>query len=208
MARVVIIVDSSTGALVDVAGHRREDSRYLRFAGRMLSLDKNPILDYGNNGGDTLEISKGGAPGKAVNVKAEVLNVTGDIKSRGKTIAEIVAASMSDTDMMLRGKEDEIDVTGKIDEETGQAYLEISLADAVSTAIGYVAEQYEAIKEMPKKYVSKKALSEALEGIEIHEEDTLEAVKAQFSALLEALRSISSESEEEAAEEAEGSSDE
>ena len=213
MARVVIIVDSATGALIDVAGHAREDSRYMRFVGRMLSLAKNPVLNYGNNGGDTLEISKNGSAGKAVIVKADVLEVTGDIKSNGKTIAEMVADRMSDVTSVLRGKPGEIVISEETDEETEQTYLQISLDEEVSSTIENLVEQLEAIKEMPKKYVSKQSLSEALEGIEIHDEDTLEDVKAQFSALLSRLKAISSEAEEEEGspentEEAEGDADE
>jgi hypothetical protein len=207
MARVVIILDPNTGALIDVAGHSREDSRYLKFVKRMLSLDKNPILDYGNNGGDTLEISKGGSAGKAVNIKADVLEVTGDIKSNGKTIAEIIAKRISDVTSILRGKEGEIDVSEAVDEETGEAYVLISLDEAISSTIENLMEQLEAIREMPKKYVSKQSLSEALEGIEIHEEDTLEDVKAQFSALVRNLNAIASEADTES-EEAEGEPDE
>lgn len=213
MARVVIIVDSATGALIDVAGHRREDSRYLKFVKRMLSLDKNPILDYGNNGGDTLEISKNGSAGKAVIVKSDVLEVTGDIKSKGKTIAEIIAERISDVTSILRGKEGEIVFSEIVDEESGKAYMQISLDEAISSTIGNIVEQLEVIGEMPKKYVSKQSLSDALEGIEIHDEDTLEDVKARFSALLSRLKAISSEAEEEEGstedtEEAEGDADE
>ena len=203
MARVVIIVDSNTGALIDVAGHRREDGRYMKFSGRMLSIDRNPILDYGNNGGDTLEISKKGSAGKAVIVKADVLDVTGDIKSKGKTVAEMVADRISDVTSVLRGKPGEIVISEELDEDTGQTYFEISLNDAVSSEIAALAEQLDVIRD---KCVSKRALSEALEDIEIHDEDTLEDVKTQFSALLSRLRAISSEAEN--SEEAEGDVDE
>ena len=206
MARVVIIVDSSTGALIDVAGHRREDGRYAKFAGRMLSIDKNPILDYGNNGGDTLEISQNGSAGKAVIVKSDVFEVTGDIKSNGKTIAEMVADRISDVTSVLRGRPGEIVISEEIDEETEQTYMEISLDEGVSSTIENLIEQLGAIEEMSKKYVSKQSLSEALEGIEIHDGDTLEDVKAQFSALLSRLRAISSEADN--SEEAEGDVDE
>ena len=206
MARVVIIVDSSTGALTDVAGHRREDGRYAKFAGRMLSIDKNPILDYGNNGGDTLEISQNGSAGKAVIVKSDVFEVTGDIKSNGKTIAEMVADRISDVTSVLRGRPGEIVISEEIDEETEQTYMEISLDEGVSSTIENLIEQLGAIEEMSKKYVSKQSLSEALEGIEIHDGDNLEDVKAQFSALLSRLRAISSEADN--SEEAEGDVDE
>lgn len=207
MARVVIILDPNTGALIDVAGHSREDSRYLKFVKRMLSLDKNPILDYGNNGGDTLEISKGGSAGKAVNIKADVLNVSGEVKSGDKTIADIVKERISDVASILRGKDGEIEITEKQDEDSGQTYYEISLDSAVSTLIEQLDEELEAMQGIPKKYISKQSLSEALEGIEIHEEDTLEDVKAQFSALVRNLNAIASEADTES-EEAEGEPDE
>lgn len=207
MARVVIILDPNTGALIDVAGHSREDSRYLKFIKRMLSLDKNPILDYGNNGGDTLEISKGGSAGKAVNIKADVLNVSGVVKSGNKTIADIVNERISDVASILRGKDGEIEITEKQDEDSEQTYYEISLGSAVSTLIEQLNEALEAMQEVPRKYISKQSLSEALEGIEIHEEDTLEDVKAQFSALVRNLNAIASEADTES-EEAEGEPDE
>lgn len=207
MARVVIILDPNTGALIDVAGHSREDSRYLKFVKRMLSLDKNPILDYGNNGGDTLEISKGGSAGKAVNIKADVLNVSGEVKSGDKTIAEIVNERISDVASILKGKDGEIEITEKQDEDSERTYYEISLDSAVSTLIEHLDEELEAMQGVPKKYISKQSLSEALEGIEIHEEDTLEDVKAQFSALVRNLNAIASEANTES-EEAEGEPDE
>lgn len=207
MARVVIILNPNTGALIDVAGHSREDSRYLKFVKRMLSLDKNPILDYGNNGGDTLEISKGGSAGKAVNIKADVLNVSGEVKSGGKTIADIVNERISDVASILKGKDGEIEITEKQDEDSGQTYYEISLDSAVSTLIEQLDEELEAMQGVPKKYISKQSLSGALEGIEIHDEDTLEDVKAQFSALVRNLNAIASEADTES-EEAEGEPDE
>lgn len=135
MARVVIIVDSITGALTDVAGHSREDSRYLKFVKRMLSLDRNPVLDYGGNGGDTLEISKGGAAGTAVNIKADTLNVSGEVKSGGQTISQI-----SDSRI-------------------------------------------------------KAAIGNAIDGISVGEDDTLEDIRSKFSLLLENLNAIVSASE-------------
>lgn len=207
MARVVIILDSNTGALIDVSGRSREDSRYLKFVKRMLSLDKDPILDYGNNGGDTLEISKGGSAGKAVNIKADVLNVSGVVKSGDKTIADIVNERISDVASILKGKDGEIEITEKQDEDSGRTYYEISLGSAVSTLIEQLDEALEAMQDIPKEYISKQSLSEALEGIEIHEDDTLEDIKAQFSALVRNLNAIASEADTES-EEAEGEPDE
>lgn len=207
MARIVLLVDPNTGALVDIAGRNREGGKFLKFIRRMLSLDKNPILDYGVNGGDTLEISKNGVAGKAVNIKADVLNVSGEVKSGNKTIADIVNERISDVASILRGKDGEIEITEKQDEDSGQTYYEISLDSAVSTLIEQLNEALEAMQEVPKKYISKQSLSEALEGIEIHEEDTLEDVKAQFSALVRNLNAIASETDTET-EEAEGEPDE
>ena len=125
----------------------------------------------------------------------------------------MVADRISDVTSILRGKEGEIVVSEAVDEESGETYVQISLDEAISSTIGNIVEELEAIREMPKKYVSKQSLSEALEGIEIHDEDTLEDVKAQFSALLFRLKAISSEAEEEEGipedtEEAEGDADE
>lgn len=87
MARCVLIVDSETGKLIDAAGNVREGGRYRKFVSRMLSSDKNPVLDYGANGGDKLEISNGGYPGAEVNIKARVLTISGDLRVNGNTIA-------------------------------------------------------------------------------------------------------------------------
>lgn len=185
MARIVLLVDPNTGALVDIAGRNREGGKFLKFVRRMLSLDKNPILDYGANGGDTLEISKNGAAGKTVNIKADTVNVSGDIKSKGQSMTDIAYGQIAVVLTMIRGKEGEISVSSETDAETGKTYLEISLSAALSA-----------------RYVSKQALAQALEDIEIHEDDTLEDVKTQFSALIGNLRDLAE------AENVEGESDE
>lgn len=93
MARVVVIVNSDTGALVDVAGNVREGGRYERFAKRMLSTDENPVLDYGGNGGDTLVISANGGNGKEIRLHADKVVVMGDLEVSGKTLDDFVAKS-------------------------------------------------------------------------------------------------------------------
>lgn len=93
MSRIVPIIDSSTGALTDVAGASAENARYKRFARRLLSLDRNPRLDYGGNGGDELVVDKGGAQGKRITLAADTVRVTGDLLVRNKSIDEIVEGS-------------------------------------------------------------------------------------------------------------------
>ena len=133
MARCVLIVDSDTGKLVDVAGNVREGGRYKKLVARMLSADKNPVLDYGANGGDRLEISNGGYPGEEVNIKAKVLKING---------------------VPIGGSEDEGD------------------------------------------YVSVSALQEAIAGLSVGENDTLEDVKSTLATLLERLGEIADQSNE------------
>ena len=87
MARCVLIVDSETGKLVDVAGNVREGGRYRKFIGRMLSSDRNPMLDYGANGGSKLEISDGGYAGDEIDLKARLVNISGDLRVGGVTLA-------------------------------------------------------------------------------------------------------------------------
>ena len=92
MAKVLLILDSDTGELVDVAGNARESSgRYGKFARRMLSTSENPRLDYGANGGSSLEISNGGSAGEAITLLARTVNVSGELRIRGSTVEEIAA---------------------------------------------------------------------------------------------------------------------
>jgi len=91
MARVVVIVNSDTGALVDIAGNAREGGRYEKFAKRMLSTDKDPVLDYGGNGGDVLIISANGENGKEIRLLADKVVVSNVLEINGKTMDDFVS---------------------------------------------------------------------------------------------------------------------
>lgn len=139
MARVVLIADSDSGALVDVAGYSRETGRYSKFARRMMSTHTNPQLDYGVNGGDTLTISKNGNAGKAINLIAEIVNVSQGLKVNGKTIEEISEEGKEAVLGRVVGTDGEIDVKTVLDDETGKTQRKVSLDPAVSTKIEQIS---------------------------------------------------------------------
>lgn len=89
MARVVVIVNSDTGTLVDVAGNSREGGRYGKFSQRMLTPDgKN--LDYGADGNDTLVISRGGRQGKEIRLLADKVVIPKDLEVNGKSLGDCI----------------------------------------------------------------------------------------------------------------------
>ena len=137
--RIVLIIDSATGAMVDVAGNSRETGRYSKFSRRMLSLHTNPQLDYGVNGGDTLIISKNGLPGKLINLIADKVNVSGELLVGGKTIEEIIAGggTISILDSVV-GTEEQIDVDTVVDETSGKQVRQISLDPVITTKMEQV----------------------------------------------------------------------
>lgn len=192
MAKVVLIVDSETGALVDVAGNVREDGgRYSKFARRFLSLAKNPELDYGVNGGDTLNISKGGVNGAQINLNANVVRVSGTLKVGEQTIQDLIdSRQIASIASAVRGTPGEISVTETVDAETGNPIVVISLDPTVSTKIQELLEALGDIPEATSKYITKTDLANALDGISVNEEDTFEEVKAQFMALVNNLKEL------------------
>jgi len=141
MARCVLIVDSATGKVIDVAGNVREGGRYRKFVGRMMSADANPVLDYGVNGGNKLEISRGGYAGEEVKIKAATVKVSGDMEVAG--------------DLKVAG---------------------VSISDIAGCDLSAL--------------VSKEELAEAIEGLSVSEDATLEDVKSTLSALLENLAAL------------------
>lgn len=137
--RIILIIDSATGAMVDVAGNSRETGRYSKFSRRMLSLHTNPHLDYGVNGGDTLIISKNGLPGKLINLIADKVNVSGELLVGGKTIEEIIAGggTISILDSVV-GTDKQIDVDTVVDETSGKLVRQISLDPVIITKMEQV----------------------------------------------------------------------
>ena len=193
MSRVVVVIDSNTGAVIDVAGNKRETGRYAKFIKRMLSLDKNPTLNYGFNGGDTLTISKNGNEGAAVNIKAKVLNVSGQIKSNGQTLEQIASDQIQSVLDKVYGTDGEIDVTTLIDAESGEPYIQISLNASVVNQLAAFERDLDEQAAGAGKFVTKEALAEAINGITIEEEDGIDELKEKFSTLLENLATLASE---------------
>lgn len=195
MARVVAIVDSTTGALVDAAGNVREGARYKKFAGRMLSLGSpTTVLDYGANGASRLEISSGGYAGEEINLKAATVNVSAPspgaavLKVNGRTIEQIVADGGSQTPSVDRV----VGTDGEIDAETvtqdGAEVRKISLAQDVKDRLDAVGSAIEDLAS--DAFVRKAELAGALEDVSFGEADTLEDVKAMLGVLVSRLRSI------------------
>lgn len=194
MARVVLVVDSATGALIDVAGNVREGGRYKKFVKRILSTDKNPVLDYGGNGGDTLTVSKGGGRGKAINLKADTVNVDGELKVGGKTISEIAASGASDVLNILRGTQGEVDVTEVYvtDSSSGEEkkYIQISLDQSVLGKLEMIDAALGGIMSLVKK----SDVAALAADLSVQDGDTLEDVKGTLRVLLDRIRNLSGSS--------------
>jgi len=188
MARVVLIMDSDTGALVDVAGNLREGGRYARFAKRMLSLDANPTLDYGANGGDSLTISRNGSPGREINLKAATVNVSGTLKVNGREVGPSGGGASLDD---VVGTDGQISARNSIveDPDTGEArqVRQISLSDSVMGSLLMISN---ALKDIPG-LVPRDELAAVVENLYVRPEDGLDDVKETLRQLLEGLKSIS-----------------
>jgi hypothetical protein len=194
MSRVVVVIDSDTGAVIDIAGNKRESGKYAKFVKRMLSLDKNPTLNFGGNGGDTLTISKNGDEGETVNILAKVLHVSGILKVKGQTLEDIAAGQIRPVLDMIYGTDGEIDVVEQMDEE-GKPLLQISLNASVVNRLAALERDMETQESGSRLYVTKEALATAIEGITIEEEDGIDEVKEKFSMLLTNLKELVRDSE-------------
>jgi LysM repeat protein len=194
MARVVLVVDSATGALVDVAGNVREGGRYKKFVKRILSTDKNPVLDYGGNGGDTLIISKGGGRGKAINLRADIVNVDGELKIGGKTIAEIATSGSADVLNLIAGTEGEVSV-GEVyvtDSSSGEdhRYIQISLDQKVIGKLEMIDAALGGITSL----VRKSDVAALAKDLSVQAGDTLEDVKGTLRVLLDRIGDLAGSS--------------
>lgn len=187
MARVVLVVDSGTGRLIDVAGNVREGGRYRRFAKRMLSIDENPTLDYGANGGDTLTVSKGGGKGAKIVLDADEVEVTGDITVGGKTVSEIAAES-SIAKSALAGKDGEVSVSEVTDEETGERRTVISLDPSVMTKLAIV----DAAVGGASGVATKEDVASIADSLAVGESDGLEEVKKTLGTLISRMSRLDS----------------
>lgn len=192
MSKVVVVIDSNTGAVIDVAGNKRETGRYAKFVKRMLSLDKDPTLNFGFNGGDTLTISKNGGNGKAVNIKADELNVSGEIKSNGQTLDKIAAGQIQSVLGMIYGTDGEIDVTTLVDVDTGNQYIQISLNASVVNQLAALEKDMQEQADGTSKFVMKEDLASVVDGITIEEEDGVDELKEKLSTLLSNIAALAS----------------
>lgn len=179
MARCVLIVDSATGKLIDVAGNVREGGRFRKFVARMLSADVNPILDYGANGGDSLEISNGGYAGKEVNIKAETVKING---------VPISTSGSSGSSANISGKPGEIDVK---EVESPSDPTKTVLQISIDTAIVEKLQQIDTALSDLSSYVKKSDIAAVVEDLSVEQSDTLEEVKGTLRVLVDRLRQIS-----------------
>ena len=197
MSRVVAIVDSSTGKLVDAYGDVREGDRYRRFAKRMLSTDADPVLDYGANGGSRLEISSGGFAGDEVVIKADKLTISGtSVSIGGKTLEEIIAEGGSEAILKdVVGKEGEIAVKFVQDPESpddpSKKLLQIALDQSVAGKMETIGQAIASLD--PDKLVGKAELAEALDGVDFEDDFTLEDVNRMLKVLVGRLKSVAGE---------------
>lgn len=135
MSRVVLIADEDTGRLVDIFGSSRESGRYARFAKRMLSPGRNPVLDYGADGGDKLEISASGANGAVVDILADVVNIPGELKVAGRTVEEMASDGVEYVLDRIEGTPGQIDVSITTDDSSGDTFVHLSLDQAVMSRL-------------------------------------------------------------------------
>lgn len=194
MALVALLIDSSTGALVDVVGNNRENARYAKFAKRMLSLDKNPTLNYGANGGNVLTISQNGgsSSGSAIRLIAETISVLGTLKDKnGKTIDQVVSAQVATALDALKGKSGEIKVSSTTDASTGKTTVTVSLDPSIMTKINAAIDSATGQASKFSEYISKSELLDALDGITFEDEDDLDVVKAKLGLLVTRLTELS-----------------
>jgi hypothetical protein len=160
----------------------------------MLSTDKNPNLDFGGNGGDTLTISKGGGRGAAINLKANAVNVDGELYVGGKTIAEIAASGSDGLLSVLRGTKGEVyvDEVYVSDSSSGEErrYIQISLDPSVVGKLEMIDAALGGITSLVKK----SDVAALVEDLSVRDGDTLEDVKGTLRVLLDRIRNLSESS--------------
>lgn len=196
MSRVVVVIDSNTGAVIDVAGNKRETGRYAKFIKRMLSLDKNPTLDFGGNGGNTLTIARNGGvvAGTTINLVAEIVKVSGTIKDKdGRTMEQIASDQFKNIFDRIAGTTGEIDVydasDGSSSDDDSLPKIQISLSESILDRIKSLEDRISS-EEEENDYITKDALLDALDGISVEEDDDFETVKQQFAALIRRLQEL------------------
>lgn len=187
MAKVVLILDSATGHLVDVAGNMREGGRYAKFVRRFLSSDRNPVLDYGVNGGDSLVVCQDGEEGKKISLMAELVSVSGDLEVGGKTLSEAIRHR-------IVGAPDEIvsDIVEMEDPDTGLPgkFVVLSLDQSVLDKLAIVDEATGGMSNLVKK----SDIADVVRGISVDGINTIAGMKEVFSTLIERLAALGGES--------------
>ena len=203
MAKVVLIVDSATGTMIDAAGRGREGARYKKFAKRMLSLGTpTTVLDYGGNGATKLDISKGGIAGEEINLRAEKVNIsTSDpsipavLRINGNTLDEIIATGGQGDSLLekITGKEGEISVDFVQDPERptdpDARVLQIGLDQEIEGKIETIDRAIEEIS--PENLVSKEDIANVIRDIAFEDDYTLDDVKGMLRVLLQRLEELS-----------------
>lgn len=209
MARVVLIVDSATGTMIDAAGRGREGARYRKLAKRMLSLGTpTAVLDYGGNGASKLEVSDGGDAGEEINLKASSVNIlTSDpsspavLKVNGKTLEEIISSQAGGDALLdkIVGKEGEIsvDLIQDPEHESDPSYqvLQISLDQSIEGKMETVEQALEDFSD--EGFIRKADLERAIRNISFEENYTLEDVKGMLMALMQKLHALVGDGQEE-----------
>lgn len=202
MARVVLIVDSSTGTMVDAAGRGREGARYKKLAKRMLSLGTpTTVLDYGGNGATKLEVSSGGGAGEEINLKAGTVNIsTTDpsspavLKINGKTLDSIIESKVSAGGALdkIRGADGEISVSFIQDpsspSDPSARLLQISLDRSIAGKIDTIDQAIEDLN--PDEFIRKDDIARVIQDISFDEEYTLDEVKGMLRVLIERLAEL------------------
>lgn len=202
MAKVVPIIDSATGTMIDTNGRGREKARYRKFASRMLSLDTpTTILDYGANGATKLEVSSGGNAGEEISLKADVVNISNSnpsspavLKVNGRTLSEIIGSAKEGDASLdhIRGKTGEISVEYvQNPDQPSDPFDQILQISLDKTIIEKIDEVNKAIEDFsPDGYVRKEELAEVVRDIEFNDDYDLEDVKAMLRVLVKRISDL------------------
>ena len=187
MSRVVLIVDSDTGEMIDVAGNSREGGRYMAFSKRMLSAEKNPSLDYGARGGDTLTVCSNGGYGKEIRLLSDKVVIPRDLYVKNRKIEEIVDSTAENVLDMIVGTDGEVSVIRNQDIETGKTAVVISIDPSMASRISRISD---AVDDMPSGYIGRNELLNAISGISVSEDSTPEDVRTALGLLIRKLNEI------------------
>ena len=180
MARVVVIADSDSGELVDVAGNKREDGRYRKLAKRMMSSDKDPVIDYGANGGSKLTISSNGGAGDEIVLDARKVTISGDMTVGEKTIAAVAQENAGKVLDNLCGKSGEI----TIEQNLGSGIRTIAISGSFKKTVNDLGNAVSA------GLVYKAALKNAISGLWVKNNYSASDVRNTLKQLLNSLHSL------------------